>query len=351
MEKIVVSRGEIAQISSSAGEPGGVSAKLPAAIPFWAKLCLSPLVLALPLLCVLTLVLRIAVRGMPPRNRFAWVSFFSTLLAVSGLLTSAAAVIAFSVGPTPSAVSQGLSELDSRTQFPSLPAAADLTAEQVASELKPLVTVISPAQKNWFSRTLAPSAYLGAGVLVEANAKGYLIVTARHVVDAEGMGTKSNHALVASLEGIWSGAQVVARHRTLDLALVWLPRATGTATFTMPVEAVEQIKDGEPIYVIGHPQDLRFTLSTGIVSRKDADAIQITAPISPGNSGGPVFDARGELAGIVTSMIDRSRSPNAEGLNFAVRADALLDPSGWTFSGDGQSYLAEFDRLEQMQSH
>jgi len=351
MEKIVVSRGEIAQISTSADEPRGVSAKLPPAIPLWVKFCLSPLVLVLPLLCVLAVVLRIAVRGMPPRNRFAWVSFFSTLLAISGLLTSVAAVIVFSVGPTPSVISQGLSELDSRTQFPSLPASADLSAEQAASELKPLVTVISPAQKTWFSRTLSPSPVLGAGVLLEANAKGYLIVTARHVVDAELPGSKTNHALVASLEGIWSGAQVVARHQTLDLALIWLPRETGNAEFMMPVAAADQIKDGEPIYVIGHPQDLRFTLSTGIVSRKDADAIQITAPISPGNSGGPLFDSHGELAGIVTSMVDRSRSPNAESLNFAVRADALMEPSGWTFSGNGQSYLAEFDRLEHTQSH
>jgi len=351
MERIVVSRGEIAQIGSSADEPGGVSAKLPPAIPLWAKLCLSPLILVLPLLCIFVIVLRIAVRGMPPRNRFAWVSFFSTLLAMSGLLTSAAAVVAFCIGPTPSMISQGLSELDSRTQFPSLPAAADLSSEQVASELKPLVTVISPAQKTWFSRSLDPSPFLGAGVLLEATAKGYLIVTARHVVDAELLGAKSNHALVASLQGTWSGAQVVARHQTLDLALIWLPRESGSAEFTMPVASEDQIKEGEPIYVIGHPQGLRFTLSTGIVSRKEADTIQITAPISPGNSGGPLFDARGELAGIITSMVDRSHSPNAESLNFAVRADALMQASGWTFTDNGQNYLAEFDRLEHTQSH
>ena len=351
MEKIVVSRGEIAQIGSSADEPGVVSAKLPSVIPLWARLCLSPLVLVLPLLCVLTVVLRIAVRGMPPRNRFAWVSLLSTLLAISGLLTSVAAVVVFSVGPTPSAISEGLSELDSRTEFPSLPAATELSAEQVASELKPLVTVISPAQKSWLSGTLRPEPYLGAGVLLESNAKGYLIVTARHVVDAERPGSKTTHALVASLQGIWSGAQVIARHRTLDLALLWLPRETGSAGFTMPIVAEDRIKDGEPVYVIGHPQDLRFTLSTGIVSRTDGDVIQITAPVSPGNSGGPLFDARGELAGIVISMIDRGRSPNAENLNFAVRADALMDPSGWTFSDNGASYLAEFDRQEQTQSH
>jgi len=37
--------------------------------------------------------------------------------------------------------------------------------------------------------------------------------------------------------------------------------------------------------------------------------------------------------------------------DFAVRADAVLEPSGWSFFGSGQSYLAEFDRLEHSQSH
>jgi S1-C subfamily serine protease len=83
-------------------------------------------------------------------------------------------------------------------------------------------------------------------------------------------------------------------------------------------------------------------LSTGIISRRDQDALQISAPVSPGNSGGPVYDEHGNLVGIVTSMIDRNMSPNAENLNFAVRADAVLETDRWVFSGEGRRRLGDF---------
>jgi S1-C subfamily serine protease len=350
MEKIVISADEIAQTVRPTGEAASLPPKLPPPIPWWAKVCLSPLVLVLPVLCLVSVLLRIATRGLPPRSRFAWVSFFSTLLAISGILTSIAFVLALTLAPTPSVVSQGLSELDSRTVFPVLPAEHELTAEEVSTELKPLVTVITPARKNWFSHVDGPSSSLGAGVLLQADENGYLIATARHVIDGEAMKPGGNQALVASESGTWAGAEVVGRHQNLDMLLLWLPRKAGKARFTLSVARAAQIKGGESIYVIGHPQGLRFTLSTGIISRKDQDLFQISAPISPGNSGGPMFDSRGQLVGIVIMMMDKNLSPNAENLNFAVRADALLDLSGWVFSGDGRRYLTAFQQSQHTES-
>src|ERR1035438_2232094 len=158
MEKIVISVDEIAQTACSPDEARSLSAKLPPPIPRWARACLAPLVLVLPIMCVVTVLLRVAMRGLPPRSRYAWVSFFSTLLVISGILTSIACVIAFTLTPTPmaSVVSQGLSELDSRTVFPVLPSEQDLTAEAVSENLKPLVTVITPARQigrgSWAGR-------------------------------------------------------------------------------------------------------------------------------------------------------------------------------------------------------
>jgi hypothetical protein len=68
----------------------------------------------------------------------------------------------------------------------------------------------------------------------------------------------------------------------------------------------------------------------------------MSAPVSPGNSGGPVFDDRGNLLGIVTSMVDKQGDPNAENLNFAVRADALLEDSDWEFVSFGRRRLADY---------
>ncbi len=59
---------------------------------------------------------------------------------------------------------------------------------------------------------------------------------------------------------------------------------------------------GERVYAIGNPKGLEGTFSEGIVSGKrvfeENEIIQITAPISPGSSGGPVINTRGEVIGI-----------------------------------------------------
>jgi S1-C subfamily serine protease len=343
MEKIVIGPGEISGVELSApDQPSRLESKLPPPIPLWARTAMSPLVLVLPLLCLVTLVMRVAMRGLPPRTRIAWLSFLSTLLIISGILTSLVAVLSVAFVPLPAIVSGSLGELDGKTSFPTLPSARPLTAKEVSEELKPLVAVISAARRTWSSRNELPSDGFGAGVLLAAGPQGYLLMTARHVLDESRFVRGGSRALVAMASGTWAGGDVVARHKDLDLCLIWLPRESGTGDFVQPVEAKKEISEGESIFVIGHPQGLRFTLSTGIISRTDRDVLQISAPVSPGNSGGPVYDDRGNLVGIVTSSVDRSISPNAENLNFAVRADAVLDPQGWNFTGEGRKRLDDF---------
>jgi S1-C subfamily serine protease len=261
---------------------------------------------------------------------------------VSGMLTSVAGLLVFTLVPLPTIVSRSLSELDAKTAYPALPTATPMTAREVSEQLKPLVAVVTPARSSWFNRNEAPSAVFGAGVLLEANAEGYLILTARHLIDESPMTQGGGRALVAMASGTWAGADVVGRHKNLDLLLLWVPREAGNGNFVQPVKPKQKISEGENIFVIGHPEGLRFTLSTGIISRAIQDALQISAPVSPGNSGGPVYDEWGNLVGIVTSMVDRNSSPNAENLNFAVRADAVLESAGWDFSHNGVKRLGEF---------
>src|SRR6267378_2619156 len=326
MEKIVIGSGEISAVAPPApDQPPRLEPKLPPPVPLWAKFALSPLILLLPILCIVTLIVRVAMRGLPPRTRFAWLSFLSTLLIISGMLTSVAAVLSVAFVPLPAIVSQSLSELDAKSVFPALPSSIPMSAKEISEALKPLVAVITPARRTWFNHNEVPSNGFGAGVLLESTFQ-----------------RGGARALVAMASGTWAGADVIARHKNLDLCLIWLPRETGSAEFVQPVEPKKEISEGENIFVIGHPQGLRFTLSTGIISRADNDAIQITAPVSPGNSGGPVYDERGNLLGVVTSMVDRNFSPNAENLNFAVRADAVLDPDHWDFSTDGRKHLDDF---------
>ena len=342
MDKIVVSTREIAAVPRTIGEPVPLEPQLPPVISWWMKALFSLLVVVLPLLCLLAIILRVAFRNQPPRVKHAWTAFLSTLLIISGFLTSAAAVLTMSFVPLPPVVSSSLDELDQRAEFPHLPSDTPMTGSSIAATLKPQVAVITPARRVWFGNQEGPSGSLGAGILIKASASGYLFATAHHVVDGEDWRSGTNsRALVAMASGIWAGATVVARHKSLDVVLLWVPRESGHGDFIQPISSVV---DGENIFVIGHPEGLKFTISNGMVSRTDQSAImQISAPVSPGNSGGPVFDDRGDLLGIVVSKMDRQMVPNAENLNFAVRAGALLDESGWQFTNTaGRQQFTDF---------
>jgi S1-C subfamily serine protease len=340
MDKIVISPNEITEIKEGPDVPARIEPKLPPAIPWWARLSVGILVLFLPLLCLVAIILRVAFRGQAPRIRYAWTAFLSTLLIVSGFLTSAASILLFSFGSVPAIVATGLPELDERTNFPALPANKDLSGADASSELKPLVAVIAPTEQSYFSKHEVLSNSYGAGLLLEADDKGYLFATARHVIGLGAWTIKDKHrAMISLASGVWAGAEVVARHTNLDIVLVWIPRHSGTAEFVQPIGTP---KEGETIYVIGHPQGLKYTLSTGIISRMEDSTLQISAPVSPGNSGGPVYDLQGNLLGVVSSTLDKSYQPNAENLNFAVTAQALLKDSGWEFAKDGREKLDEY---------
>jgi S1-C subfamily serine protease len=150
--------------------------------------------------------------------------------------------------------------------------------------------------------------------------------------------------MIAASDNVWSSADVVAVAPPLDLALVWVPREAGHADFVQPLA---DVRDGESIYVIGHPEGFRYTLSTGIVSGVRGRSVQISAAVSPGNSGGPVYDDRGNLLAIVSSKFDRNNDPNGENLGFAVAATALRESSAWTFDGKGASLLAAYIQAEK----
>ncbi len=351
-DRVVVSSEEIESITPVVSAPNGTPAakpspvspvmfeRLPSPIPWWARIALSLLVLALPVLCVVTGILRVAFRTQPPRVKYAWVSFLSTLLIISGFLTTAGTVLLVSFVPIPAMVNTGLPELDERSHFPSLPAPALLNSADVSQSLKPLVIVVSPAARLWNHQEVASNTF-GAGVLLHADKDGYLFATANHVVagDAWGSNGPGSHALIATQASTWAKADVVGRAPERDLALLWMPRHSGSAEFTQPLA---DARDGSEIFVIGHPEGLRYTLSTGIVSGLRDDAVQISAAVSPGNSGGPVYDDHGSLVGIVSSKFDHNRDANAENLSFAARVSGFQQNSNWTFTGDGRQLLDRY---------
>jgi len=350
MDPIVITNQEVAQAQIPLQGAQEVRPKVPNPVPMWARLLFAPLVLVLPVLCLAALIMRVAVRGQAPRVRQTWATYLLTLLIISGIFSTVLAVFTISLDtvPVPDAISSSLSDLDERGNFPALPAGKVMSSVELSATLKPLVLLASPAAKRWFQAKAGVSGLLGAAMILHSDSHGYLLATARHVADGEGWRSRGGQQKVMVSVGMdgWASAQVVARHKHLDVALLWLERHFGDAEFTQPVATYSSVQMGERIFVIGHPEGLNFSVSNGIVSRTPGnDVLQVSAPISPGNSGGPVYDEYGNLLGIVTSKVARSVEPEAENLNFAVSTDALLHESDWelvTGGGAPKNLLADF---------
>ncbi|HEY6306581.1 MAG TPA: serine protease [Candidatus Angelobacter sp.] len=353
MDRIVITTQEVDRTMPPA--PGVQEIRpprMPSPVPLWARLLLIPLVLLLPLLSLVAVVIRVSVRKQTPRALQAWSSYLLTLLIISGFLSTILGVLTISLSwaPTPDAIGSALSGLDERNSFPALPAAKVMSGVELSTTLKPLVLLASPAAKRWFSHAESTSGLLGAALILQADEHGYLLATARHVADGEDWRGRTGAQKVMVSDGMngWAAAAIAGRHKRLDVALLWLERKFGDAQFRQPVSTYTSVQAGEKIYVIGHPEGLNFSISNGIVSRTPGnDVLQISAPVSPGNSGGPVYDEYGNLLGVVTSKVARSIEPEAENLNFAVSTDALLHESDWDLTGNAAARKAFADFVRQ----
>jgi S1-C subfamily serine protease len=91
------------------------------------------------------------------------------------------------------------------------------------------------------------------------------------------------------------------------------------------VRAYGELREGEAVFTLGSPNGLELTIANGLLSGlrdiKRQNFIQTTAPISPGSSGGGLFDSRGNLVGITTLTLPGETKLN-QSLNFAIAADS-----------------------------
>jgi len=105
-------------------------------------------------------------------------------------------------------------------------------------------------------------------------------------------------------------------------------KAKGKDLSVIKIGDIEKVSVGEKVYVISSPEGLENTISDGVLSGiRELDPkrkiLQITAPISKGSSGGPVFNKNGEVIGIATFLIEE-----AQNLNFAMPVELIKDKIG-----------------------
>jgi S1-C subfamily serine protease len=109
------------------------------------------------------------------------------------------------------------------------------------------------------------------------------------------------------------------RVRGLDIAVLHFK---AEHTPYIPITPSADIFEGEHVVVIGNPDGLSATVSDGILSaiRENGQFLQLTAPVSPGSSGSPVLDDKGQLIGVVVASREGEHNQN---LNFAISITAI----------------------------
>jgi len=107
-----------------------------------------------------------------------------------------------------------------------------------------------------------------------------------------------------------------------DIAVLKVGAPAGVRFPVLKIGSIEAIEQGERIYAIGSPFGLDNTFTEGLISNTyrtmDKAYIQHSAPISAGNSGGPLINSFGEVIGVNTSVFEQSGNRIGQNLNFAV---------------------------------
>ena len=198
-----------------------------------------------------------------------------------------------------------------------------------------------PSSSNKFSSSVKKAT--GTGFAVNSGC----IVTNYHVVkDAkklEVFGINGNHSTGYS-------AKVLATDKVNDLAIIQIDDKSFNGFGEIPYKVnAETIDVGDNVFILGYPmpgvmgQEIKLT--NGIISSRsgfqgDVNKYQTSAPIQPGNSGGPMFDSKGNVVGIVVSKIDNEYAQN---VGYAIKTLCLKMLVENTF---GDSILPEKNTIQ-----
>jgi putative serine protease PepD len=173
--------------------------------------------------------------------------------------------------------------------------------------------------------TAAQPTDTGTGFLIDSRGD---ILTASHVV----AGAKA--ITVKLQDGTIRSAKVLGSDTATDTAVLNID-PSGLTLHTLPLGTSGALSVGDPLAVIGDPFGYNRSLSTGVVSALDrtiqapngftvAHAIQTDAAVNPGNSGGPMLTAQGQVVGIMDQIATGgSNISSSTGVGFAVPIDVV----------------------------
>jgi S1-C subfamily serine protease len=190
--------------------------------------------------------------------------------------------------------------------MPSAQAGPAMEAVDIYKRTAPSIYLITAAKDDEALKR-GKAVYEGSAVAITPT----LALTNCHIV-------KGRKTLVLSQHGQMDVGTVIASDAKTDRCVIEVQTMK-----LNPIAGVRRYADievGEKVYTIGNPSGLESTLGEGLVSglrnQNGVRYVQTSAPISPGSSGGGLFDQRGNLLGITSFNIE-----DAENLNFAIAAE------------------------------
>jgi tetratricopeptide (TPR) repeat protein len=211
-----------------------------------------------------------------------------------------------------------------------------------------LVRAYATAEQEDPASRIYAEAAASVFLLSVQSANGDVIAQATGFLVGEGTIITNEHVIRSGSVFLDTGAaripMTIARIDQLnDLALLSSPTPLTPRALRL---ANETPTPGTAIFALGNPAGLERSISTGVAAGtreiSGRQLLQVTAPISPGSSGGPILNARGEVVGVAVGSLDAGQN-----LNFAVPAAAarrlLAGDSG--AKRDPASFLATVERL------
>lgn len=252
----------------------------------------------------------------PRRERRMWPAIVGTA-ALTAVLASGGSVLAINAFDEEVAPQSSTSIAGGSSSI-SLTTVGETTWEEIASQVAPSVVAIQVVRGGGEGE--------GSGVIIDGDGR---IVTNNHVV----AGAIDDTVQVTLSDGRIYDATIIGLDPSTDLAVVQLvdpPTDLQPASFADS----DDVLVGNPVMAVGNPLGLANTVTTGIVSAVSrpvstmdessyvvTNAIQIDAAVNPGNSGGPLFNASGEVIGITSSIATLSSGSSQAGsigLGFAI---------------------------------
>lgn len=233
----------------------------------------------------------------------------------------------------------------------------EFNAEQIIENNKPALVSIWYHTNNYYSyysySTKDTTLLNGSGFIFQQDG---LVGTNFHVVDG------LDSILIKTSDGTFFDAQILLLDEKNDMAILKMKNTSGQKFQTVKFGNSDLPKVGQDVFAIGSPLGYEYTISQGIIAgirenekvsftdpatympieKNFEKVIQITAAISPGNSGGALFNKKGEVIGITTYTYTGYGNLNfAIAINGFVRFESSVDLANYEHSDEAKKKIEE----------